>query len=180
MTRLQTLCRIVPCFGVACLLLPATAHAAAGNSQSKGKIASGLSISNVAALDFGTLVPSTGGTASVNAQTGVRTTAGAVVAAGGTVSRALFTFVGTPGRVVTLGLSPSPTITITRVGGTETMTINQVRVSANGGTPQPVGPNHTLPPTGIFLLGVGGRLNVNANQVGGDYAGTFTVTINYQ
>lgn len=35
-------------------------------------------------------------------------------------------------------------------------------------------------PTGIFTFGVGGTLNVNANQAPGVYTGTFSVTVQYQ
>ena len=35
-------------------------------------------------------------------------------------------------------------------------------------------------PTGIFHFGVGGTLNVNANQAPGVYTGTFDVTVQYQ
>ena len=34
--------------------------------------------------------------------------------------------------------------------------------------------------SGIFVLNVGGRLNVNANQAGGTYTGSLTVTVQYQ
>jgi hypothetical protein len=35
------------------------------------------------------------------------------------------------------------------------------------------------PSSGIFTFRVGGRLNVNANQAGGNYTGTFQVTVQY-
>ena len=34
--------------------------------------------------------------------------------------------------------------------------------------------------SGIYLLNVGGRLNVNANQAGGVYNGSVTITVQYQ
>lgn len=34
--------------------------------------------------------------------------------------------------------------------------------------------------TGIYLLNIGGRLNVNANQAGGVYAGSIAISVQYQ
>ena len=34
--------------------------------------------------------------------------------------------------------------------------------------------------TGIYLLNIGGRLNVNANQVGGVYTGSIAISVQYQ
>lgn len=137
-----------------------------------------LNILKIADLDFGSIIPAaTAGTVTMNAQTGVRT--GTVVTlAGGAFSRANFVAAGTPLRVVTLALSPSPAITISN--GAATMTVNQLRVSANGGTPQPFGPNHALNAIGVITFNIGGRLNVGANQAPGLYTGTFTLTMDYQ
>jgi len=132
----------------------------------------------MAPLDFGSLIPGAGGTITINAQTGAATTAGGVIRAGGTVSRAQFIGSGTAGRIVTLSVAPSPTITISN--GVNTMTINQLRVSVNGGGPQTFGPNHRLGSTGVINFGIGGRLNVGANQAIGLYSGTFALTMNYQ
>jgi Domain of unknown function (DUF4402) len=35
-------------------------------------------------------------------------------------------------------------------------------------------------PTGIFNFPIGARLNVGANQMDGNYQGTFTIVLNYQ
>lgn len=137
-----------------------------------------LNIINTAPLDFGAIIPAAAaGTVSINAQTGARTQT-VVTPVGAPFSRARFVAAGTPFRVVTLSLSPSPTITISN--GASTMTINQLRVSANGGPPQPFGPNHTLDAIGVINFDIGGRLNVGANQAIGTYTGTFTLTMNYQ
>ena len=137
-----------------------------------------LNIINTAPLDFGSIIPApAGGTVVINAQTGARTST-VVTLAGGPFSRARFVAAGTPLRVVTLSVNPSPAITITN--GVSTMTINQLRVSADGGGPQPFGPNHTLNATGVINFDIGGRLNVGANQAPGLYTGTFTLTMDYQ
>lgn len=137
-----------------------------------------LNIINTAPLDFGSIIPAAAaGTVIIDAQTGARTRT-VVTLAGGPFSRGRFVAAGTPFRVVTLSVNPSPTIVISN--GTTTMTINQLRVSANGGTPQPFGPNHTLNAIGVINFDIGARLNVGANQPSGLYAGTFTLTMNYQ
>jgi spore coat protein U-like protein len=136
------------------------------------------SIVNTAPLDFGTIIPAAAaGTVSINAQTGARTST-VVTLAGGTFSRAQFVAAGTPLRTVTLTLNPSPTITISN--GSNSMTINQLRVSVDGGTAQPFGPNHVIGVLGVINFDVGGRLNVGANQAPGLYAGSFTLTMDYQ
>jgi Domain of unknown function (DUF4402) len=85
--------------------------------------------------------------------------------------RALFTIVGTPN--VQVRVTTPASMTVTRAGGGATMTINQVRNSFNGNF-------ITLPANGQYSFGVGGRLNVDANQALGVYTGTFTVTAVYQ
>ena len=115
----------------------------------------------------------------INAQTGVRTSTGGVTVVGGAFSRAQFNASGTPNAVTTFSMTPG-TITVRRVSGTETMTINVVRLSAAGGTPQTINRNRTLPASGVLPFAVAGRLNVRANQVPGTYSGTFTINVNYQ
>jgi Domain of unknown function (DUF4402) len=160
------------------LVASASAHGATQSGVTKVITIKPTNILNVTPLDFGSIIPATGaGTVTINAQTGVRTST-VVTLAGGPFSRARFVAAGTPLRVVTLSLSPSPTITITN--GANTMTINQLRVSANGGGPQPLGPNHTLDSIGVITFDISGRLNVGANQASGLYSGTFTLTMDYQ
>lgn len=160
------------------LLASTSAHGAAQTGMTKVVAIKPTNILNVTPLDFGSIIPAAAaGTVTINAQTGIRT--GTVVTlAGGPFSRARFVAAGTPLRVVTLTLNPSPGIVIT--SGASTMTINQLRVSANGGGPQPLGPNHTLDAIGVITFDIGGRLIVGANQAPGLYSGTFTLTMDYQ
>jgi hypothetical protein len=66
---------------------------------------------------------------------------------------------------------PKTPITLTRVGGTETMTVSNWTLSGNS--------NRTVVAQEPFSFSVGGTLFVNANQVEGDYVGTFDVQIQY-
>ena len=154
------------------------AHAATQTGTTTVVTIKPLNIINTAPLDFGSIIPAaSAGTVAIDARTGARTST-VVTLAGGPFSRARFIAAGTPFRVVTLSVNPSPAITISN--GVSTMTINQLRVSANGGSAQPFGPNHTLDAIGVINFDIGGRLNVGANQAAGTYTGTFTLTMDYQ
>ena len=131
---------------------------------------------NLSPLDFGNIIPLAGGTVTINAQTAARTWTG-VVPAGGTPSHARFVATGTVNRVVSLTLAPTP---IVISNGAVSMTVNQLRVSVNGGAGQPIGPNHNLGPSGVINFAIGGRLIVGANQAPGLYSGTFSLTMDYQ
>lgn len=131
---------------------------------------SSLSLVKTEDLDFGTLVSGpAAGTATINANTGVRTTTGGVTAAGGgTPKRAEFVGIGGRGILIIVGIGPAPTLT-NGTGGTMTSTL-----SVQGGTGV-----RLFPGTGVQTFRVGGRLNVGANQQDGNYVGTFTLTVNY-
>ncbi|UVO55918.1 DUF4402 domain-containing protein [Sphingomonas sp. SUN039] len=154
--------------------MPALAGSGAGTA--KTSVLGPVAMLNTAPLDFGGIVPSGGGTVTVDAQTGTRSGTG-VVLAGGTVSNARFIATGTPNQVVTIALNPTPIVV---VNGANNMSINQIRVSVNGGGPQPVGPNANLGPLGVINYAVGGRLTVAGSQADGLYTGTFTLTMDYQ
>ena len=151
-------------------------HAGSVTGTLKTIVLGPVAMVNVTPLDFGGIIPTGGGTVTVDAQTGTRTSAG-VVLAGGTVSNARFVATGTPDQVVSLSLNPSPIII---VNGASNMSVNQLRVSINGGGPQPLGPNANLGPLGIINYAIGGRLTVSGTQADGLYTGTFTLTMDYQ
>ena len=150
--------------------------AANGAGTAKTAVLGPVAMLNTAPLDFGGIAPASGGTVTIDAQTGARTAVG-VVLAGGTPSNARFISTGTPNRTVTIALSPVPIIIS---NGANTMSINQIRVSVNGGGPQPVGPDANLGASGVINYAVGGRLTVAAAQADGLYTGTFTLTMDYQ
>jgi spore coat protein U-like protein len=166
------------------LLAVATAPVAQAQSSSgiaKTVVVSRLSFINAEELEFGSLLAGpTAGTVIVS-PAGVRTKTGGVTLVGGLVQPARFAGRGSLNQTVLISLTAAPS-TLRRVGGTETMTLDQLTI---GSTPTAV--LTTTPqafrissPTGIFNFPIGGRLRVNANQVPGDYVGTFSVTLNYQ
>lgn len=149
-----------------------SAEAATQNGVGRSRIVRPITITVTRDLDFGTIVRgATAGTVTMNPRTDARTrTGGTVLVGGGTPGAARFAVSGTPSRPVQVTLGPRPTLT--RVGGTETMTM--ATLTMNGGI------NRTLSAAGALDLRVGGRLNVAANQVAGVYTGSFMVTVDYR
>jgi hypothetical protein len=150
--------------------VPSAGWAATRPAAGEAAILSPLSVIKRADLDFGTLVVSGAGTAVLNPLSGSLTTAGAVTEAGTAAHAALFTSTGSRNAVVHIRLPQNP-ITVTRVGGTETMTVSNWTL--DGAT------NRKIPLNTTFDFAVGATLNANAGQAEGSYVGTFTITVQY-
>lgn len=121
-------------------------------------------------LNFAYLAVTTAGTAVINPNTDVMTTTGGVTYIGGTPYSALFETIA-PTKTVVHIRTPNQPITLTRVGGTETMTVSNFTLSGSG--------TRNVVAKEPISFSVGGTLNVNANQVEGVYVGTFTVDVQY-
>lgn len=141
--------------------VPATGHA---------EIVHPVAVRKLQDLNFAYLSVTTAGTAVINPNTDALTTTGGVLPAGGVPYAALFEAVSPKKGVVIIRIPKNP-ITVTRVGGTETMTVSNWTVSGNA--------NRTVVAQEPFNFAVGGTLFVNANQVEGTYLGTFNVEIQY-
>lgn len=151
---------------------PSLAAPAVSDAGGEAIILKPLTLLNTEDLDFGVLFPSaTAGTATLNAVTGAVTTTGGVIAGPQPTSPAAFIGAGTRRAPVILRVPNTP-ITLTRVGGTETMTVTNFTLDG----PQ----TRLITPFEAYEFKVGGRLNVGANQSGGTYVGTFNVTAQYQ
>jgi hypothetical protein len=145
-----------------------------------------LTIANTINLQFGAILPgTTAGTVTVTGA-GVRSTTGGATAAGGDVAAAEWVGFGSRNQHVRISFG-AQSIQITKVGGTETMLVDTFTIqalAANGLTPIGAGPGapryRITPASGLFLFTVGARLNVAANQVAGNYSGTYTITVAYQ
>ena len=122
-------------------------------------------------LNFGLLGVTTAGTAVINPDTDALTTTGGVVSLGGFPYAALFEAVSPRKGVVIVRIPRNP-ITLTRAGGTETMTVSNWTIS--GGTN-----SRNVAAQEAFSFAIGGTLFVNANQVEGTYNGTFDVEVQY-
>ncbi len=159
----------------------AVAHAQTTPGRAKVVVVSRLSFLNVEDLEFGSILPSaTAGTVTVS-PAGARTSSGGVTLVGGLVQPARFAGRGTLNQTVLVSLNSSPS-TLTRIGGTETMRLDTIVIGSTPTAVLTVRPQsfRITSPTGIFNFPIGGTLRVNANQVPGDYAGTFALTLNYQ
>jgi hypothetical protein len=154
------------------LVVPASATAAPVSkiATAEAALLSPLSVIKRADLDFGTVATTGAGTAVIDPVSNALTTTGAVTKAGSGAHRALFTSTGSKNAVVHIKLPQNP-VTLTRVGGTETMTVSNWTL--DGST------NRKIPANTTFDFAVGGTLTVGANQADGTYVGTFSVTVQY-
>ncbi len=153
------------------LSIASAANAATtATATATAEVLSTLSVTADSALDFGQIAANTGGTVTVNADSTVSKTGGLIST--GTRSPASFTVVGSKGAMVALTL-PTGAATLTRTGGTETM-------SLSGWNSNPNGAFQLDGTTGAATFAVGGTLTVSNAQVAGVYSGTFDVSVEYQ
>ena len=144
---------------------------AATPARSRAEIAYPAQVRRLQDLNFGYLSVTTAGTAVMNPNTDALTTTGGVVAQGGFPYAALFEAVSPRKGVVIVRLPKNP-ITLTRVGGTETMTVSSWTISGGGNC-------RNVASQEPFSFAIGGTLAVNANQAEGNYQGTFDVEVQY-
>ena len=146
------------------------------NAKSTATIVPPAMVRKIEDLNFGCLIVAgpVGGTAVLNPNTEVVTTTGGVTKVGGATTcpaySALFEAVSPIKGVVIIRL-PKVLATLTRVGGTEPMTVGAWTV--DGST------NRNVPAKEAWAFKIGGTLFVNANQVEGLYVGTFAVDVQY-
>jgi hypothetical protein len=122
-------------------------------------------------MDFGALSVTTAGTAVLEPNADTISATGGVILSGGTPHSAEFLgSAGQTSQVVNIKVPNQPS-TLTRVGGTETMTVSNFTLQGQS--------KRALAAATSFSFRVGGTLNVGANQAEGTYVGTFTVTVQY-
>lgn len=157
------------------------AHAAPVTAEAKVVVVSQLSFLTVEDLEFGRMVRgTTAGTVTI-APDGTKTSTGGVTPVGGGHQPARFAGKGSFNQFVQVSITATP-ITITRVGGGATMTVSNFVIGSTPTAPITTAPRtfRITSPTGIFNFPIGARLNVGANQMDGNYQGTFTIVLNYQ
>lgn len=156
------------------------ASAQSVTAEAKAEVSSQLSISlnSGSTLNFGKIAVSAGAPGScVISTNGDVQTAGGVNVIPSTTSNAIFNLTGIAGSGYAITLPASTTVT--RVGGSETMTVDNLKAH-----PASVGNDGGLTGTlnainGSDTFTVGGQLNVVANQTNGVYVGTFNVSVAY-
>ncbi|HXH53421.1 MAG TPA: DUF4402 domain-containing protein [Sphingomicrobium sp.] len=152
---------------------PALAQSATAAGEARGTILQSLTLTKTADLDFGTVAPDVNdpGSVSVNANTGVRSTSGGVVALPGPFGRARFEGYGEAGQLVQLTLNQPAGGVLTNGGNSITAVLN---LDASGATMRTIGV------AGNFVVHVGGDFGIGANQPNGLYAAQFDLTADYQ
>jgi hypothetical protein len=165
----------IPLCAAICVPLTA-AEAASGNGQSRTIVNQGVNITKNADLHFGNFAAGTTQSRfSIDADTNaLAQLSGNAVSLGGTRTAAWFTAYGRPLERVRITVSQNQ-IDLIRVGGTQTMRVDQFVLDGGNGTR-----NRFLSASGSVDYKLGGRLTIGANQAGGAYVGTFNITIDYQ
>jgi len=145
------------------------------------ELVTALTITNTTPLNFGVIAISATAGAVTLSTAGVRTPTGvgvSTVASGTPRTVALFTMGGTSGDTYSFTLPAS--ITVTKVTGTETMIIDNLVVKVDAASEVPYASIGICTLTGgASVILVGGKLNINASQELGVYAGTYDVTVDY-
>lgn len=139
------------------------------------KVIAPITISNTGStnLDFGTIsTSSTLGSVTVPPE-GARVASGGVsVLSSSSFSSAPFEVTGNPDATCQLSLPGDLDVKLTRVGGSEEMTVTGFNI---GGST-----TITLDNNGDADFKVGATLNLGVSQIPGEYTGSFSVTIAYQ
>jgi hypothetical protein len=130
-----------------------------------------LTVTKLQDMDFGFLAVTTAGTAVLDPDSDMLSVTGGATPVGGAPHCAQFVGAAQSNSVVNIKVPKQP-VTLTRVGGTETMTASNFTLQ--GGLSK-----RDLAKADSFTFRVGATLNIAAGQVEGTYAGTFDVTVQY-
>lgn len=156
------------------LAMPAAAAPVAAPIPAQGRalVLVPLTLTKVDDLDFGTVVTSPiSGIVTIDPATGTRSFAGGVSGiASAAGHRALFAGAGTPSQQVIVFITPPATLT--NAAG-DSIPVLALTLDNSGN------PIRTIDATRAFFVGVGGIIQVNADQPEGVYQANFTVTANY-
>lgn len=148
--------------------------AATPNATARALILVPLELTKIDDLAFGTVIPSkaVSGTVTINAKTGARTVSGGVADYPGDVGhRAYFGGAGSAGRQVIVEITqPDHLVSTTNAGDT----IPVLALTLDGSPVRTI--NAT---TRTFFFGVGGIIQIGADQPEGLYESTFDVTATY-
>lgn len=129
-----------------------------------------LTLTKLEDMDFGNLAAVAAGTAVINPVTNTISATGGVALAGGTPHAARFAGATFSSAVVNIKI-PTRSITLVRIGGTETMIVDNFTLDGQS--------KRTLANAGVFEFAVGATVHPATAQVEGVYTGIFDVTIQY-
>jgi hypothetical protein len=156
------------------LFAPATMAAAVTpltEATSNATIILPLTVTKLQDMDFGFLAVTTAGTAVLDPDSDTLSVTGGATPVGGAPHCAQFVGAAQSNSVVNIKVPKQP-VTLTRAGGTETMTASNFTLQ--GGLSK-----RDLAKADSFTFRVGATLNIAAGQVEGTYVGTFDVTVQY-
>lgn len=160
--------------GAAALLAAAPSQLLAAtppvDSSATVDILRALSLQKIEDLEFGGIVVAGAGTAVMDPMSNTMAITGALTPLSGTRHAALFRGAAFGGAVVIIRVPKQP-VTLTRVGGTETLVLSDFTLD---------GPSkRTMAQSPTFEFRVGGTVTIPAAAADGDYVGTFEVTAQY-
>lgn len=143
------------------------------NTDAFANIVTPITIAETRSLHFGTMSVSSSAGTCILAPAGTRTKTGGVTLTNftPTTTSAAYTVTGSANLAYTIAL-PASSVTVTRGGGSQTMTITAFTSSKAGNAA-------TLSGTGTDSFTVGATLNVAGSQVAGLYQGNFNITVAY-
>ena len=190
----RAICALLALAGAAGLSAPAQAgEKPVATNSARATIVAPLTLVKQQDLVFGKIVArTTAGTVTVDQITGQCSVTGAILEVG-SCQYASFAGMGTKNMSARISLTAVSNLT----GPGQTMVLDNITLGTNAsisfaGNPNANGRGVGLTQgngnqrysittnSGIFVLNIGGRLNVNANQAPGVYTGSITVTVQYQ
>jgi len=170
MNKLSVLCA-AGVIGAALTSGPAQAVPVSATSNGKAIVLIPLKLTKVQDLDFGTAVTSAAaGSVVVDPSTGVATPSGGVTLVGATSTAAQFDFAGTANQQVTFSIASALPISLSDGNGNN-LSLSALTLSTTSAIVDPT--------TLTVQVGVGGQIDVAANQPDGVYSNTFDVTADY-
>lgn len=160
--------------GLILLSLPAAGAAvpiaASPKAETRALVLKPLILERIADMDFATLGVTTGGTATINPLTGALTTSGGLIHLGGTPSPARYAGAASKRTVVNIRVPKTPVL-LTRVGGTETLSVTNFTLDGQD--------KKDLADQEAFVFAVGAQIAVPAGTVEGVYSGEIDITVQY-
>lgn len=145
----------------------------------RGTVLRPLSVNADEPLDFGSVLANgTAGWVEVSAETGARTVdggGGVVLVSLDNGGRGTFIVTSTAGRSVDLTMVPPTTLANANGDLIDVLDFRLDGLGAGGVTDTRV-----TGASGLFVVGVGGRFEIDANQENGVYSAEYTLTADYQ
>jgi len=158
----------------------AQTSATVGATAAGAKLIIPMTLTQITPLHFGsiTLLDATGGSVLLPSNSLTRVFGGKVSAStiAPLATNAAYNVTGSNSATYNLTLPATVVVTET-VNSSATMTISALKARFNGAATDAI--SSTLSSTGTDNFTVGGTLTVVAAQIGGIYAGTFPVTVDY-